>query len=55
MFTLKSGNGAGRLREFFELLELGHYTGVSETTSLKIIKRVEDLILSYFLLRNTEK
>jgi len=47
MFALKSGNGAGRLREFFELLELGHYTGVSETTILKIIKRVEALILSY--------
>ena len=47
MFALKSGNGAGRLREFFELLELNHYTGVSETTILKIIKRVEALILSY--------
>jgi len=47
MFALKSGNGSGRLREFFELLELNHYTGVSETTILKIIKRVEALILSY--------
>ena len=47
MFALKSGNGAGRLREFFELLELNRYTGVSETTILKIIKRVEGLILSY--------
>ena len=47
MFALKSGNGAGRLREFFELLEIGRYTGVSETTILKIIKRVEELILSY--------
>jgi len=26
MFALKSGNGAGRLREFFELLELNRYT-----------------------------
>ena len=47
MFALKSGNGSGRLREFFELLELNRYTGVSETTILKIIKRVEALILSY--------
>lgn len=47
MFALKSGNGAGRLREFFELLELDRYTGVSETTILKIIKRVEELILAY--------
>lgn len=47
MFALKSGNGAGRLREFFELLELNRYTGVSETTILKIIKQVEDLILKY--------
>lgn len=47
MFALKSGNGSGRLREFFELLELNRYTGISETTILKIIKRVEALILSY--------
>lgn len=47
MFALKSGNGAGRLREFFELLKLEHYTGVSETTILKIIKEVEALILKY--------
>jgi len=47
MFALKSGNGAGRLREFFELLEIQRYAGVSETTILKIIKQVEGLILSY--------
>jgi hypothetical protein len=47
MFALKSGNGAGRLREFFELLKLDHYVGVSETTILKIVKEVERLILEY--------
>ena len=47
MFALKSGNGAGRLHEFFNLLKLEHYTGVSETTILKIIKEVEGLILEY--------
>ena len=47
MFALKSGNGAGRLREFFELLELNRYTAVSETTILKIIKQVEESILEY--------
>ena len=47
MFALKSGNGAGRLREFFELLELNRYTAVSETTILKIIKKIETLILNY--------
>jgi len=47
MFALKSGNGAGRLREFLELLKLDHYVGVSETTILKIVKEVERLILEY--------
>lgn len=47
MFALKSGGGAGRLREFFELLQLERYTAVSETTILKIIKQVEGLILEY--------
>ena len=47
MFAIKSGNGAGRLREFFELLKIDHYVGVSETTILKIIKQVEKLILCY--------
>jgi hypothetical protein len=47
MFALKSGNGGGRLHEFFKLLKLEHYTGVSETTILKIIKEVEGIILEY--------
>jgi transcriptional antiterminator len=47
MFALKSGNGAGRLHEFFKLLKLEHYTGVSETTILKIIREVEGIILEY--------
>ncbi len=47
IFALKSGNGAGRLHEFFKLLQLDRYTGVSETTILKIIKQVEGLILAY--------
>ena len=47
MFALKSGGGAGRLRAFFELLNLEYYTAVSESTILKIIKEVEGLILEY--------
>lgn len=47
MFALKSGNGAGSINEFFELLELDKYAGISESTILKIIKRVEALILEY--------
>ncbi len=47
MFALKSGNGAGNLNEFFELLELDKHAGISESTILKIIKRVEALILEY--------
>lgn len=47
VFALKSGNGAGRLNEFFELLQLDRHTGVSNTTILNIIKQVESLILEY--------
>ena len=47
MFAIKSGNGAGRLREFFELLKIDYYVGVSETTILITIEQVEKLILSY--------
>ncbi len=47
MFAIKAGNGGGRLNEFFELLNLDRYVGVSNTTVLKIIKQVEALILKY--------
>jgi hypothetical protein len=47
MFAIKSGGGAGRLQEFFKLLELERHTAISETTILKIIKEVESLILEY--------
>lgn len=46
-FGIKSGNGAGRLKEFFEHLGIKDYLPASETTILRIIRRIEYLILEY--------
>ncbi len=47
IFGIKSGNGAGRFKEFFEHLGLKDYLPSSETTILRIIRRIELLILEY--------
>ena len=47
MFSIKAGNGAGLLNEYFELLALDKHTGISQSTILRIIRRVEALILEY--------
>lgn len=47
MFSIKAGNGAVLLNEFFELLALDKHAGISQKTILKIIRRVEALILEY--------
>jgi len=47
VFCIKSGNGAGRLSEFFRLLQLDNYLPASESVILKIIKQIEALILGY--------
>lgn len=47
IFCIKSGNGAGRVEEFFVLLKLSDYLPASQTTILRIIKRIEELILEY--------
>jgi len=47
MFAIKAGNGAGLLNEFFELLALDKHIGISQSTILRIIRRVEALILEY--------
>lgn len=47
IFGIKSGNGAGRFKEFFEHLGIKDYLPSSETTILRIIRRIEHLILEY--------
>ncbi len=47
VFCIKSGNGAGRCRELFDLLGLDNYLPASESIVLKIIRRIEALILEY--------
>lgn len=47
VFCLKSGNGAGRIKEYFELLEIDDYVPASQSSILNIIKRIESLILEY--------
>ncbi len=46
-FAVKGGFGAGKLKTYFEMLNLGSHLAVSETTVLKIIKEIEALILKY--------
>ena len=46
-FCVKNGLGAGQLKVYFEMIELGSQMGVSETTILKIIKEVEGLLIDY--------
>ena len=46
-FAVKGGFGAGRLKSYFEMLNIGAHLAVSETTVLKIIKNIEELILKY--------
>ncbi len=47
MFAIKVGAGAGHINEFFELLALDKHIGISQSTILRIIRRVEALILEY--------
>ena len=46
-FAVKGGFGAGKLKSYFEMLNLGSHLAISETTVLKIIKQIEQLILKY--------
>jgi predicted DNA-binding protein YlxM (UPF0122 family) len=46
-FALKGGFGAGKLKSYFEMLNIGAYLAISESTVLKIIKEIEKLILQY--------
>lgn len=46
-FAVKGGFGAGKLKSYFEMLNLDSHLAISETTVLKIIKEIEKLILKY--------
>jgi len=47
IFSIKSGLGAGRINEFFELIRIGTHVAISDSSILQVIKEIEDLILSY--------
>ena len=47
VFGVKGGKGAGSMHEFFKMSALDKHAGLSESTLLKIIKRIEALILEY--------
>lgn len=47
VFGVKGGKGAGSMHEFFKMSALDQHAGLSESTLLKIIKRIEALILEY--------
>ena len=40
-FAVKGGFGAGKLKTYFEMLNIGSHLAVSETTVLTIIKEIE--------------
>lgn len=46
-FCLKGGVGAGRVEDFFELIRISSHIGISESSILRIIKEVEQSILTY--------
>ena len=46
-FAVVGGFGAGKLKSYFEMLNIGSHLAISETTVLKIIKQIEKLILEY--------
>ena len=47
IFGIKGGQGAGKLSAFFKMTGLDKHAGLSQSTILKIIKRIECLILEY--------
>lgn len=47
VFGVKGGKGAGSMHEFFTMNGLDKHAGLSKNSLLKIIKRIESLILEY--------
>ena len=46
-FCLKGGVGAGRVKEFFESIQIYSHVGISESTLLRILQQIETLVLKY--------
>ena len=46
-FCIKSGLGAGRIRTFYTMMNLGSHIGISESVLLKMIKQIEAKILKF--------
>ncbi len=53
-FAVKGGFGAGKLKSYFEMLNIGSHVAISESVILKIIKQIEGLILEYNLSKTQE-
>ena len=46
-FCLKGGVGAARVEEFFELIEIQTHVAISESTILRLLQEIENSILHY--------
>lgn len=53
-FCLKGGSGAGRVHEFFEILQIQSHVGISESSVLRIIREIEESILKYKTLQESD-
>lgn len=53
-FCLKAGVGAGRVEEFFELIQIYSHVAISESSVLRIIREIEDSILKYKELQESD-
>lgn len=53
-FCLKAGVGAGRVEEFFELIQIYSHVAISESSILRVIKEIEQSILKYKELQESD-
>ncbi len=52
-FCIKGGVGAGRVEEFFELIQIYSHVAISESSILRILREIEKAILAYHSLRES--
>lgn len=53
-FCLKGGIGAGRVEDFFESIRISSHVGISESSILRLLQEVEQHILAYKQLVETD-
>ncbi len=53
-FCLKGGVGAGRAHEFFERIQIQTHAGLSESSILRILEEIEELLLKYKELQESD-